>query len=383
MELSFAALDLPREQDLLLEWLCSETWPFHVNAQLSQDIVASWIQTGIFTGTNHQTFWIVAASGEHIGLIRLYDLDDVDDGSPLFDLRIRSAYRRQGVGQRAVRWLTRYLFETYPQLDRIASTTRSDNYAMRQVFRRCGYVKEGHFRQDWDGSDGKKYDTIHYAILREDWSNQTTTPVNWDDEGDRTWKIRPYRSTDEAQWLRCRVLAFLDTAYFDNVLREKEHYINPAIELVAEVNQQIVGLIDVECEQEPGSVCSPSSVAGKAGMIWNLAVHPDFRRQGVGKALLQAAISIAPKFQLQRFEAWTRDDASTMQWYEAQGFQKVDTYLHVYLQDSQEVSTCVKSCISELRPLHVFAQYRGNDLEQIKLRFRRVHECNRYDLCLN
>lgn len=280
----------------------------------------------------------MSATQERVGLIRLYDLDDVDDGYPLFDLRIRATYRGQGIGKQAVQWLTRYLFETWPQLERIAGTTRHDNQAMWQVFRHCGYAKEGHFRQDWNGSDGKQYDTIQYAILREDWVNQTITPVLWPDEGPQPWTIRPYQSSDEAQWLRCRVLAFLDTAYFDNVYREKEHYSNPSIELVAELGGQIIGLIDIEYEEEPGSLCSPPAVpelAGKAGMICNLAVHPDYRRLGIGKALLEAAITLAKQAQLRRLEAWTRDDAPTLGWYEAQGFQKVETYLHVYLKDDE------------------------------------------------
>lgn len=45
--------------------------------------------------------------------------------------------------------------------------------------------------------------------------------------------IREYGPEDELGWVRCRVLSFLNTAYFDNVLKEKEKYINPAIELVA------------------------------------------------------------------------------------------------------------------------------------------------------
>lgn len=38
--------------------------------------------------------------------------------------------------------------------------------------------------------------------------------------------IRSYRHEDEVQWVRCRALSFLDTAYFDHVLREKEKYDN-------------------------------------------------------------------------------------------------------------------------------------------------------------
>ena len=38
--------------------------------------------------------------------------------------------------------------------------------------------------------------------------------------------IRDYHSNDEIGWVRCRVLAFLQTAYFDNVLNKKEEYEN-------------------------------------------------------------------------------------------------------------------------------------------------------------
>ena len=55
--------------------------------------------------------------------------------------------------------------------------------------------------------------------------------------------IRHYTENDEQGWLRCRVLSFLNTAYFDNVLKEKEVYKNPAIELVAIVDDQVVGLM--------------------------------------------------------------------------------------------------------------------------------------------
>ena len=47
---------------------------------------------------------------------------------------------------------------------------------------------------------------------------------------------RPFEAGDEAGWVRCRVLAFLDTAYFDDVHPHKEWYEGRAIELVAEVD---------------------------------------------------------------------------------------------------------------------------------------------------
>src|SRR4026207_1351107 len=62
--------------------------------------------------------------------------------------------------------------------------------------------------------------------------------------------IRPYVERDEQGWLRCRVLSFLDTAFFDSVEREKERYERPAIELVAEDGREIIGLLDVECDSD-------------------------------------------------------------------------------------------------------------------------------------
>lgn len=140
------------------------------------------IAEGTFDGSNHKSFWILNEFQKEIGFIRLFDLDDVDDGYPLFDLRIRAEYRGRGVGKDAVHWLTKYLFEKHPQLDRIVGTTRADNLSMRKIFRKSGYVKEGHFRKDWSSSNGESFDTVKYGILREDWASGKTTPVNWNDE---------------------------------------------------------------------------------------------------------------------------------------------------------------------------------------------------------
>lgn len=67
--------------------------------------------------------------------------------------------------------------------------------------------------------------------------------------------IRSYVDADERGWVVCRVLSFLASAFHDDVRQAKERYENPAIELVAECDGEIVGLLDAECELEPRSVC--------------------------------------------------------------------------------------------------------------------------------
>ena len=175
--------------------------------------------------------------------------------------------------------------------------------------------------------------------------------------------IRPYAEGDEQGWLRCRVLSFLDTAFFDSVEREKERYDKPAIELVAEDGREIIGLLDVECDSD-GLTDRP----GRGGMIWHLAVHPDRQRQGVASSLLEAAERQAREGGLVRLEAWTRDDAHVQRWYEHHGFTQIDSYLHVYLERDD-----LRPFDGELRLVKAFAHYTGDEPEKIRRRYLRVH----------
>ena len=189
--------------------------------------------------------------------------------------------------------------------------------------------------------------------------------------------IRPYRADDERGWVVCRVLSFLDSAFFDDVRRSKEHYEHASIELVAEREGAIVGLIDVEYETEPGAVCELRP--GLGGMIWHLAVHPDQQRQGIATSLLREAEIRARETGIVRFEAWTRDDRAARTWYESRGFELIDGYLHVYV-DLDEGLRELFPVAEELRPVKLFAHYVGDDPETVRARFRRVHEDVLYEL---
>jgi ribosomal protein S18 acetylase RimI-like enzyme len=188
--------------------------------------------------------------------------------------------------------------------------------------------------------------------------------------------VRPYRPEDEEGWLRCRVLSFLRSAYFDDVRREKERYERPAIEVVAEEGGAIVGLIDVECEEVAGTVCSDR--AGLGGMIWHLAVHPEHQRRGIATALLREAERLAAERGLVRLEAWTRDDDHAQGWYESRGFERIDSYLHVYVELSEGLRDLFPIA-DGLRPVKLFAHYTGEGRDDVKRRFQRVHDCVLYE----
>ncbi|GAA1671893.1 hypothetical protein GCM10009733_081370 [Nonomuraea maheshkhaliensis] len=167
----------PDDADALVELLTGEEWPFHASVQ-EETAIRRRIADGVYDDADNRTFWLVA-DGERAGLVRLQDLTD---WTPMFDLRIRAAWRGRGLGTATLKWLTGYLFEQFPAFNRIEGNTRQDNLAMRAVFRRCGYVKESHYREAWPAPDGPVYDSVGYAILRRDWISGTTTLPDWDDE---------------------------------------------------------------------------------------------------------------------------------------------------------------------------------------------------------
>ena len=183
--------------------------------------------------------------------------------------------------------------------------------------------------------------------------------------------VREYCDDDEEGWVRCRVLAFLDSAYYDDVYREKDHYSSDAIELVAEIDGQIVGLLDIEYNMSTSN----------AGMLWHLAVHPDFRRHGIARLLLEKAVKEARNVGLVQLEAWTRDDGQAEKWYLSQGFRKMQTYYHVYIDSDEVTPEIINSQIPQMKPTTVFAHYLGDDKSFLE-QFKRVYCCSRYNLAM-
>jgi RimJ/RimL family protein N-acetyltransferase len=119
---------------------------------------------------------------ERAGLTRLFDLEDIDDGEPQFDLRVGAAWRGRGVARAALRALCDYAFRTWPPLARISAETRADNVAMRRVLVSCGFVLEGQLRRAWHSADGARHDALWFGLLRDDWAAGVTTPVDWVDD---------------------------------------------------------------------------------------------------------------------------------------------------------------------------------------------------------
>lgn len=165
------------EIEMLIKFLTKNTWSFHGTSMQKAENIRRSYETGYFMSDEALTFWIVNDQEEKVGIIRIYDLED---DCPLFDIKIDATNHGKGLGTFTVKWMLDYVFSTLEGKKRLEGHTREDNFAMRTVLHKCGFVKEAHHRKAWV-SDGVIYDSIGYGITREDWETGSTTPVNWND----------------------------------------------------------------------------------------------------------------------------------------------------------------------------------------------------------
>ena len=188
-----------------------------------------------------------------------------------------------------------------------------------------------------------------------------------------TFSVRRYDKSDEPSWLRCRLLGFFDSSYFDDVHRTKPALNPGSIELVAvDDGGEIVGILDVE-------------VAEDSSTIDCVVVSPHVRGQGVASALWKVARSLLPD-SIQRIDAWTREDPAANAWYLNSGFSVAFRYLHVYLDsnaDSPEAAEGFETPSGLSRPVTAFMHARIEEEVGLRARFRRVHECRQYVLDLS
>lgn len=172
-------LDEPEDHAALVAWLCAARWPFHGTTDLTPAEVEHRIRKGAYSNDTTQTFWLVQRdNAERVGLVSLQELDDL---TPIFDLRLQDASRGRGLSGDALALIAHQVFDVHGK-PRVEGHTRVDNTPMRRAFLKAGWVKEAHHRCAWPGDHGQLYDAVTYALLRTDWERGTRTPVPFSDE---------------------------------------------------------------------------------------------------------------------------------------------------------------------------------------------------------
>lgn len=191
-------------------------------------------------------------------------------------------------------------------------------------------------------------------------------------------EIRPYKKSDEKAWLRCRLLSFYDTSYYDHVIHEKDDtYSDKDINLVALENEQVIGFIDIEVETQPNQVCNTEGALG--AMIWDFGVLPEYRQEKIGSALFERALTSLKEKGINRLQAWTQDDLAANAWYKAKGFKYLKGYLNVF--GAVHLTEDQVGDILGVRSINFEADL--DRKEELQKRFKRIHEVRLYELTID
>lgn len=123
--------------------------------------------------------------------------------------------------------------------------------------------------------------------------------------------IRKYQPADEKGWVYCKALSYLFSPFFDDRETEKPQLMTDVydyrVEWVAEVDGQIVGLIDIDIYTEECSQSYIYAPSKRIAYFTNLAVHPDFQGQGIAQALFEKAEQALREQAVEKLAIFTRE----------------------------------------------------------------------------
>lgn len=177
--------------------------------------------------------------------------------------------------------------------------------------------------------------------------------------------ITSYHPSHQTSWLRCRVLGFLDTCYYDDVWATRPD--DCQIQLVALEGDQVVGILDIE-------------IADELATIATIVVHPDHRRSGIADRLLSEGRSQLPG-SVTVLDAWTREDESALAWYRRHGFVESEHYLHVHKSyDESDEGFGAPERLGP--PVLAFCHAQLADQDRLRAAYQRVYVCCRFSMLI-
>ena len=139
--------------------------------------------------------------------------------------------------------------------------------------------------------------------------------------------IRDYKTSDEKGWVYCKALSYLFSPFFDDRETEKPALLtdiyDKRIELVAESDGQIVGLIDIDIYSQENSQTYLYAPSQRTAYLTNFAVHPDYQGQGIAQALYEKAEQALKDAGVEKLAIFTRDGDIANHLYQKWGGQLV------------------------------------------------------------
>ena len=138
-------------------------------------------------------------------------------------------------------------------------------------------------------------------------------------------RIINYNPSFENQWLRCFRDSYYESSYFDSLVPFKPRYEGYSIELIALLDTDLVGFLDIEVVSVEEQFCSNADL--KCAQISLIGVRPDKRRMKIGSKLIALALQrIKNETEVDVLEIIFREDNIVSKWLISLGFEKCSSY---------------------------------------------------------
>jgi RimJ/RimL family protein N-acetyltransferase len=279
--------------------------------------------------------WAIEADGRHIGNCAL-GLDAAGQ-TAFFGIIIgdKTVWDR-GCGTAALCEVLRMGFGEMG-LHRIHLEAFAENGRAIRCYQKCGFRQEGLHRKA-RFKRGEWRDVVRMAMLREEWeageAAGVSTPALQGVEGAR---LRNYQPPDYARMMALWEASGWEPGMNDTeeVLRERAREPRGFL-LVVEKEGQIIGTVMGQLDR-------------RWGWIQRLAVHPEHRRQGIGRLLTQEAERRLAAMEAYRLVLLTRgDNPAAVGLYAGLGYETWEAVIVMSkrLEDAKE-ECCGSECVGD------------------------------------
>jgi len=122
-------------------------------------------------------------------------------------------------------------------------------------------------------------------------------------------EIREYRPEDEAEWMRVHAIIMSISHAWNYTIQDRPQYEGyESTKLVAVSDGAIIGLTDVQYENQPGELCFLKDSRG--GYVLEFGRLPECGGHRIGQQLIDATVEDAKRKGFRRLEYWTQDRAA-------------------------------------------------------------------------
>lgn len=172
--------------------------------------------------------------------------------------------------------------------------------------------------------------------------------------------IRPYQPEDEAEWMKLHAVIMSISHAWNYCIQERPAYEGyPSTRLVALDGDKLIGLTDVQYENEPGELCFQKDSRG--GYVLEFGRLPEYGGQELGKKLMDATVEDAKRLGFRRLEYWSQDRRA-QRYYRRLGMKEISRHYRFrfkppkdveerMMQDCVGVEYLYGACVPEEWPL--------------------------------